>query len=126
MIVYFLQSTFFVACLALDQSRILHGRNGFLPCVKYPKKDEVENDDTDEKCQQNAKIIMGGDILKASFKHYSHFLLKIPTQICVCILTLGIFAISCWGNVELKQEFDPMWFLPKESYLFQWHLMNEK
>ena len=121
LIVYIIQSTFFVACLALDQRRIIKGKNGYLPCLKCPK--EAENSDP---VSNPSKMIMGGEILQASFHHFSNFLLKIPTQICVCILTLAIFAISCWGNVELRQEFDPMWFLPKDSYLFQWHLMNEK
>ena len=119
--VYLLQVSWFVAWLSIDQKRINARRNGILPCLKCPKE---ENDDSD--ASNPAKMIMGGEVLQASFHHYSDFLLKIPTQICVCILTLGIFAISCWGNVELRQEFDPMWFLPKDSYLFQWHLMNEK
>ena len=91
-----------------------------MPCVKSNKSSKHEAESIEKELSNR------GEILQAVFHHYGNFLLKIPTQICICILTLAIFAVSCWGNVELKQEFDPMWFLPKDSYLFQWHVMNEK
>lgn len=42
------------------------------------------------------------------------------------VLTSVILAFTLWGNYELRQEFDPMWFIPKESYLSRWNQMNEK
>lgn len=60
------------------------------------------------------------------FQIYGIYLLKWPSQIFVLALTSALLAVSLWGNYELRQEFDPMWFLPKESYLSRWNQMNEK
>ena len=61
-----------------------------------------------------------------SFDVYSKILLKPVSQGIVLIVTLGLLGVSVWGNVELRQEFDPMWFLPKTSYLGQWNIYYEK
>lgn len=31
---------------------------------------------------------------------------------------MALLAVSIWGVTELKQEFNPVWFLPQSSYLF--------
>ena len=61
-----------------------------------------------------------------SFDVYSKILLKPVSQGIVLIVTLGLLGVSVWGNIELRQEFDPMWFLPKTSYLGQWNIYHEK
>ena len=42
----------------------------------------------------------------------------------IIVLTLVILGFSVWGNVLLRQEFNPNWFLPPDSYLAQWHQQN--
>ena len=39
--------------------------------------------------------------------------MKPIAKIFVLILTTGILGVSVWGNIELRQEFDPMWFCQK-------------
>ena len=46
-------------------------------------------------------------------------------KVMIIVMTLVILGISLWGNVLLRQEFNPIWFLPSESYLAQWHRYNE-
>ena len=43
----------------------------------------------------------------------------------IALVTLLLLAISVWGNTQLRQEFNPVWFLPAESYLAQWHKYNQ-
>jgi Niemann-Pick C1 protein len=31
--------------------------------------------------------------------------------------TVCLTGVSVWGNLHLRQEFDQMWFIPKNSYL---------
>lgn len=38
----------------------------------------------------------------------------------VVVLTCGLTAIGAFGVTELKQEFNPAWFLPPGSYLNEW------
>lgn len=138
LIVYILQSTWFVALLSLDQvrrlftrrqkllyflsqRRIVARRNGFLPCYKHshaPTSTEANDVVTSN---EEGK----GDILPAAFYHFGQSLLKTPAQVFVAAFTLGLLALSVWGNVELRQEFNPMWFLPRDSYLAQWSQKNE-
>ena len=37
----------------------------------------------------------------------------------VLLLTLAIFGVSVYGNFYLRHEFDPMMFLPQDSYLMR-------
>ena len=43
-----------------------------------------------------------------------------PVQISVGILTMALFVISIYGNIQLKQEFDPWLFLPPDSSIRTW------
>ena len=63
---------------------------------------------------------------QTGFTAYGRFLVKLPSKIAVILTTLAIFSVSIWGNVLLKQKFDPMWFLPLDSYLSIWHSNNER
>jgi hypothetical protein len=44
----------------------------------------------------------------------------------VLLVTAVLLGVSVWGNVLLRQEFDPMWFLPKDSYLSLYVQQNDK
>jgi len=108
--VYVLQATWFFAWFSLDQRRVEAKRNGTLPCF-------VHVDYTPNRFSQK-------DFLKTFFNALSGFILKTPIKIIILILTAAVFGISVWGNIELRQEFNPVWFLPPESYLAQWHQQN--
>lgn len=45
-------------------------------------------------------------------------------KVVIILVTLAILGVSLWGNILLRQEFNPIWFLPQESYLAQWHKYN--
>ena len=55
--------------------------------------------------------------LQAFFAVYARNLVKWPAKLFVLTLTLGIFGVSVYGNFYLKHEFDPMMFIPQDSYL---------
>ena len=42
-------------------------------------------------------------------------------QFLVIVLTCGFFGVGLYGVTLLKQEFNPIWFLPKDSNLYQWY-----
>ena len=124
--VYVLQATWFVAwfrfeiagalnfdlllCFSLDQRRIEEKRNGSIPCIKH--KDFKPNNFS----QKN--------ILQTVFRSISNVIIKKPMKVVIIMVTLVILGLSVWGNILLKQEFNPIWFLPSESYLSQWHKYN--
>ena len=109
-VVYILQATWFVAWFSIDQRRIEQKRNGTLPCFKH------KNFKPNEFSQKN--------ILQTIFKAISKIIVVPTMKVLIIVVTLGILGVSLWGNVLLRQEFNPIWFLPQESYLAQWHKYN--
>lgn len=103
---YVLQATFFVAWFALDQTRLEEQRDGLIWCYKY--KDWAPN-----KCSQY-------DLCQLFFdKIYGKFLLKNPVKVAVILSTVVLTGASIWGVTNLRQEFDPVLFIPQSSYLFK-------
>ena len=41
------------------------------------------------------------------------------SQVIVALTTAGILGMSLYGNYFLEHEFDPLHFLPKDSYLMR-------
>jgi hypothetical protein len=37
-----------------------------------------------------------------------------------------MLGVNTWGNTELRQEFNPIWFLPQDSNLFQYFAMRDR
>ncbi|XP_068204511.1 patched domain-containing protein 3-like isoform X1 [Palaemon carinicauda] len=110
--VYAFQATFFVAWFALDQQRLEDKRHGFLWFWK-PKNW------TPNQCSQK-------DICQTFFHDvYAKYLFKLPSKISVILITIGILAVSGWGLSNLRQEFNPIWFLPQSSYLFKFFMKQE-
>ena len=109
--IYFFQCTFFVACLSLDQRRIEAQRNGCFPCLKH--KTWVPN------------AFSQRDFIRSAFAAVGHQLTKFPVKMAVLALTALLTGIGVYGNVLLKNEFDPTWFLPGESYLSKWFKLTK-
>jgi len=109
-VVYILQATWFVAWLSIDQRRIEEQRNGTMPCIKH------KNFKPNKFSQKN--------ILQTVFKSLANLIVLKPVKCLIILVTLIILGLSIWGNIELRQEFNPVWFLPQDSYLAQWHKYN--
>jgi len=109
-VVYILQATWFVAWFSIDQRRIEEQRNGSIICIKH------KNFKPNQFSQKN--------ILQTVFKSIANVIVLKPVKALIILLTLVILGFSIWGNVLLRQEFNPIWFLPPDSYLAQWHKYN--
>ncbi|KAF2346973.1 Protein patched/dispatched [Trinorchestia longiramus] len=106
--VFFFQATFFVAWFAFDQRRSESRRHGVLCCFKLSDDYKVNDCSQRDLCQ----TFFGGV--------YSTVLLHPITKGVVLVGTTLFFCVSCWGFSNLKQEFDAVWFLPQNSYLFKY------
>ena len=47
------------------------------------------------------------------------FLIFNDLQVLVLLLTAGLLGVSIWGVYNLRQEFNPVWFIPQSSYFFK-------
>merc|ERR1719483_85716 len=111
--IYLLQITWFVAWMSLDQDRIQSNRSGLVPCITLQN-----NNNEPVSC---FSLGSGKSLLQKYVDHLlPSTLFKILVLATVCIFTtLGI----C-GCVLIKQKFDFLLLLPKESYLRQWKDMK--
>ncbi|XP_064096527.1 patched domain-containing protein 3-like [Macrobrachium nipponense] len=103
--VYVLQATFFLVWLVIDQKRLEGNRNGFFWCI-------VHRDWKPWACSQR-------DLMADAFKCLSKCLLSMQVRIFILIFTGALMAISILTTLNLHQEFNPMWFIPQESYLYK-------
>ncbi|XP_045128749.1 protein patched homolog 2-like [Portunus trituberculatus] len=103
---YVFQATFFVAWFTLDQTRMEKHRNGLLWC--YTHKHWTPN-----ACSQK-------DLCQMFFSEiYSKYLLMKPVKVLVLAVTAAVLGTCIWGVTNLRQEFNPVWFIPESSYLYQ-------
>ncbi|XP_021948457.1 protein patched homolog 2 isoform X2 [Folsomia candida] len=104
--VFLLQATFFVACFALDQKRVEDRRNAFFLWIKYKEDEFIPNSWSQESYLQT---LFNRILAKYLFTPWA--------KITVILITLSMLGVTMYGNTLLRQEFDPMWFLPSDSYM---------
>lgn len=111
--IYFFQATFFVAWFTYDQQRLEDRRCGAVWCWK------LSDSYTPNQCSQR-------DLCQSFFKNVvAKYLFTIPAKIIVLLVTFGVCGVSCWGLTNLRQEFNPIWFIPQSTYLFQFFLKQQ-
>jgi len=42
------------------------------------------------------------------------------------VLTVSLLGVNIWGTVLMRQEFNPLWFIPTSTYLAQYFSVLEK
>ena len=60
-----------------------------------------------------------GSLQQSIFAAYARTLTRWPSKVIVALVTAGILGMSLYGNYFLEHEFDPLHFLPKDSYLMR-------
>ncbi|CAL8090383.1 unnamed protein product [Orchesella dallaii] len=110
---YVFQATFFVAWLAIDQRRIERRRNAFIPYIIHASFSPKT-------------WITRSFAQNAIEKIYCKFLFRKFSKVIVFLVTFGMFGVNIWGNILLRQEFNPIWFLPQDSYLFKYFAARDK
>lgn len=97
--------TFFVAVLTIDERRVEQKRNGLAPCIKHGSSTPV----------WEPKFML-------RFLHnlYKNFILTKIGKIVVICMVIGFTAIGVERLMNIKQKFDPMWFIPSRTYFYQY------
>ena len=110
---FLFQSTFFLAWFSLDQRRVESGRNACVCCV-------VHNN------FEYSQSLERKNYMQLAFRGLGNLIAKPLFKVLVIILTSLICGVGIWGNVLLRQEFDPTWFLPQDTYLAKWFELNKE
>ena len=109
---FIFQSTFFLAMFALDQRRQEANRNACCVCI-------VHDDHEPNRLSQT-------DVQTALFSWFGKLLTNVYVKATVLLVTATVLGFGLWGNVLLKQEFDPSWFLPPGTYLADWFTFSKE
>jgi len=108
--VYFYQATIFSAFLSIDIRRVKQKRNGCLPFIKH-------EDWTPNKISQR-------NFAKEMFGELATLIEQKWFKALVLIVTAAFAGVGLYGLTELKQEFNPIDFIPQDSYLAGWMRVN--
>lgn len=98
--------TFFVAALTLDERRVASNRNCCFPCVVHKKPEALW---WDPKFLQRFITFL-----------YKKFVLTRFGKFCIIIVAITLTIFSTVKVFQIKQKFDPIWFIPSSSYYFQY------
>lgn len=113
-VTFLLQITFFIGCFTLDTKRIERKQNGMLPCIVHENFIPKPSDPSKALSWKFINAL------------YSRVILTAPGKIVVIIITLVAMSIGIAGSLRLEQWFDPIWLLPKGSYLKQYLTINKE
>ncbi len=63
---------------------------------------------------------------KKIFRKLGEILMHPVSKTFVLLLTIGLTSLAIYGLTELRQEFNPVWFIPIGSYLQKWFAVTEQ
>ena len=106
--IYFLQVTWFVAWLVIDEKRKNNETTG---CVTHKCK---------EKCMTISCISMKCEISKKIWPGFSSLLESNLYHLLVALSFVASLSIGIWGCITIKQHVDLARFYPSDSYLTAW------
>ncbi|KAL4236282.1 Patched domain-containing protein 3 [Mactra antiquata] len=101
---YILQSTYFVAIVTIDESRIEQRRNACLPCITH---------DSTYKPWKFYNYSLQQIFMS---KVWGPFLTKTPVKVIVILFAMVLSGVNVWSFIHIKHDFDPSMYLPKDSY----------
>ncbi|XP_032683740.1 patched domain-containing protein 3-like isoform X2 [Odontomachus brunneus] len=114
-VTYLMQITLFVSCFTLDAKRIEEKRNGALPCIVHEKFTPKLLDPSNTFSWRFINVL------------YSRVIFTTPGKVIIVLITIAAMSVGVMGSFQLKQWFNPIWLLPKESYLNQYAaVMSQK
>jgi len=145
----------FVAWLVIDERRKQAKKNAFLPFISHKEENvsatyKIDNaNGGDLECKQVAKENASScqcecdetrsatklpkkscfKKRKSAFNYilikYGEMLSNIGTQLIIAAFTVFLLAVSIYGNINLKEDFDPYIFLPPNSSINTWMKLHE-
>ncbi|XP_055956287.1 patched domain-containing protein 3 [Patella vulgata] len=110
---YILQSTFFVACLAIDARRRQAHRNACICCYKHQNYKP-------NSCSQKAFLPVFFE------KYFGPFLMKLPVKIIVMLIVAILVGVNLWRFILLKQDFNLTNYIPSDSYAYDYAKAKER
>jgi len=122
---WFFASTFFTACLVLDEHRQRNnGRDCLCCCLTRKTKDEGDDDENNNNnaaaAEQEEETENPEGIASACFrKHHAPAILSAPGKAIVLTIFSGLLAFGLHGSMNLSVENTERNFVPADSYILE-------
>lgn len=101
--------TFFVAVLTLDEKRLMKNRDGIVPCLVH----------------KESKLWCDPKLLPRFITFlYSKLVLNKAGKTFIILFTIALSAFSIDRVFQIKQKFDPIWFIPSSTYYFKYAMSH--
>jgi len=110
-----LQTTWFVALLAIDEYRVEAQRNGCCCCFIHSNR--VEGDKPESRSPGRTTKI---------FSRIAEALITGPVKIGVIFTTAVLLVIGVYGMAQLKMEFRPEWLLDPSAEVTNWYFAHKE
>lgn len=103
--------TFFIAVFTLDEKRLAQNRNSCCPCIVH----------------KESKLWCDPKLMSRFITSlYSKFVLKKPGKLFIIVLAIILSAFSIDRVFQIKQKFDPIWFIPSSTYYFKYAMEHRE
>ncbi|XP_063713445.1 NPC intracellular cholesterol transporter 1-like [Symsagittifera roscoffensis] len=104
----------FAGCFAYDQKRTAASRDACLCCLRLPV------DYKPNQCSENPLSVRVFDKVIARGLSY------LPVKIVVVGVAVVLLGFGVWGVVEIEQDYQQEWFIPKGNYFYDYlQIANE-
>ena len=113
---WFFASTFFTACLVLDERRQRGNRRDCLMCCLQRGKSE-DDADNQELTEEDLKDNEEGFASTYFRKYHAPAILSKPGKAIVLLIFAGLLAFGCYGATQLSVENTEREFIPGDSYI---------
>ena len=126
--IFFLQVSWLVAWLVLDERRIRSSQNGLLPCIVHVKENPENNnvvkeeEEEKEKSVKVAKIafifkqmkerVVESDVSEVMKNVVRCCISSLYFTLLVLALSAGLLAVGVFGLTQIKYKFDPLILVP--------------
>ncbi|XP_028417678.1 patched domain-containing protein 3-like [Dendronephthya gigantea] len=111
---YILQTTFFVAWLSIDARRADKHRDGCCCCCILPQDYKPNECGEKSYLQIFYEKVIGSGVV------------KLPVKIFIFLIVIALLGVNIYGTTELKQQFEPKWFLPPGTIVRDYMDLNDE
>ena len=120
--IFFLQVSWLLAWLVLDEKRIRENKNGLLPCIIHQTPADGSADSVPEPgkltTNKNYQCMKLG-LLESCFS-------SIYFIVAIILLSSGLLSLGVFGLININYKFDPIDLVPSDSYFTQFLHVNDE
>jgi len=142
--IFFLQVSWLLAWLVLDEKRIRDNKNGLLPCIIHQTEagttasdvPEQEKSATNKNYQCMLKVqniviqtrikVTGSDMHQMKMGLLESCFSSIYFIITIILLSSTILSLGVYGLININYKFDPLILVPSDSYFTQFLDVNDE